>query len=84
MINPEIIGGIAAFLTTTAYAPQAIKAIREKNTKSLSLTMYMMMSAGIAAWFIYGVMLESPALMLANGITFMLVAAILYMKIRHG
>ena len=83
-MNPEWIGLVAAFLTTGAYVPQALKVLREKHTQSISLGMYAMMTTGIACWFIYGVMLESPALMLANGITFVLAAIILGMKIRHG
>lgn len=83
-MNPEWIGSIAAFLTTAAYVPQALKVLREKHTKSISLGMYSMMTAGIACWFFYGVMLQSPSLMLANGTTFILAATILLMKIRHG
>ncbi len=83
-MNPEIIGGIAAILTTAAYIPQSIKLFREKNTKSLSLGMYILITSGIATWVIYGLMIESPSLILANGITFVLALSILLMKIRHG
>lgn len=83
-MNPEWIGLLAAILTTAAYVPQTIKVLREKHTKSLSLGMYLMITAGIGLWFIYGVMLGSPSLMLANGITFLMALTILIMKIRHG
>lgn len=83
-MNPEWIGYAAAFLTTAAYVPQALKVVREKHTASISLGMYSMMTGGIACWFFYGVMLGSPSLMLANGITFLLALTILIMKIRHG
>ncbi len=83
-MNPEIIGYIAAIFTTAAYIPQTIKVIREKNTKSLSLGMYLMISSGIAMWLIYGVIIESPSIILANGITLVMSLFILIMKIRHG
>ena len=83
-MNPEIIGYIAAFFTTAAYIPQTIKVLREKHTKSLSLGMYLMITCGIATWLIYGIMLGSPSLMLANGITLVMTVMILFMKIRHG
>lgn len=83
-MNPEWIGYTAAFFTTAAYVPQAMKVLRERHTQSLSLGMYAMMSTGIACWFIYGIMLGSPSLMLANGITFVLAFTILLMKMRHG
>jgi MtN3 and saliva related transmembrane protein len=83
-MNPEIIGGIAAILTTAAYIPQSIKVIRDKNTQSLSLGMYSLISSGIAAWVVYGIMIESPSVIIANAITLVLALFILFMKIRHG
>lgn len=83
-MNPEIIGSVAAFLTTAAYIPQAIKVVREKHTKSISLSMYSMMTAGISAWLIYGIMIVSPSLIIANGITLVPAIIILVMKLRHG
>jgi len=83
-MNPEWIGMLAAFLTTAAYIPQLVKVLREKHTTSLSLGMYVLITSGIGLWFIYGVMLNSPSLMLANGITFAMALTILIMKIRHG
>ena len=83
-MNPEIIGYFAAIFTTFAYVPQTIKVFREKNTKSLSLGMYLMINTGIALWLVYGFMIDSPSLILANGITLMLSLPILFMKIRHG
>lgn len=83
-MNPEWVGLLAAILTTAAYVPQTLKVLREKHTHSLSLGMYLMITAGIGLWFIYGVMLDSLSLMLANGITFLMALTILIMKIRHG
>jgi MtN3 and saliva related transmembrane protein len=83
-MDPEIIGIIAAIFTTAAYIPQFIKVFREKNTKSLSLGMYIMITCGISMWLLYGIMIESFSLILANTITLILSAGILFMKIRHG
>ena len=84
MIDPEWIGIPAAILTTAAYVPQTIKVLREKHTKSISLGMYSMMTCGIVCWLIYGLMLQSPSLIFANGITLVLAVIILVMKLRHG
>ena len=83
-MNPETIGYLAAFFTTAAYIPQAIKVFREKHTTSISVAMYCLISTGIALWFTYGVMIGSPSLLIANGITFVLAVGILIMKIKHG
>ena len=45
-----VIGLIAAAFTTFAYVPQAVKTIKTKNTKSLSLIMYVIMTVGIVLW----------------------------------
>jgi MtN3 and saliva related transmembrane protein len=83
-MNPEIIGGLAAILTTAAYIPQFIKVYREKNTKSLSLGMYSLITTGIFLWLIYGFMIDSPSVIWANGITLILAGGILVMKIKNG
>ncbi len=83
-INPEWLGIPAAILTTAAYIPQAVKVMRDKHTKSISLGMYILITLGIGCWFLYGLLLHSPSLILANGITFVLSALILVMKLRHG
>jgi len=83
-MNPEIVGGIAAILTTAAYVPQFIKVFREKNTKGLSLGMYILITSGLAVWLIYGLMIDSPSVIIANAVTLVLAAGILLMKIRHG
>jgi MtN3 and saliva related transmembrane protein len=82
--DPEWVGIPAALLTTAGYMPQAIKAVREKHTKSLSKGMYFLMVAGSLTWLVYGILLESPAIILANSGTLVLTSFILFMKFRHG
>ncbi len=80
----EIIGLMAAFLTTGCYVPQAVKIIRTRDTHALSLVMYSFLSLGACLWVGYGVMIGSLSIILANVISFMLVALILALKIKHG
>jgi MtN3 and saliva related transmembrane protein len=83
-MNPEIIGYIAAILTTLAYIPQTIKVVRSKHTTSLSLVMYTFLSGGVGLWLVYGILIESPSLILANSLSLMMIMVILLMKIRNG
>jgi len=83
-MNPEIVGYIAAVLTTAAYIPQVLKVARHKHTQSISLGMYVLISGGVGSWFIFGVMINSPSVILANGISFFMIVYILFMKIKHG
>ncbi len=78
------IGAVAAVLTTVAFVPQALKVIRERDTRALSLGMYVLFTAGVALWFVYGLMIRSVPVCAANGITGVLSAIILVLKLRHG
>lgn len=79
----DTIGLIAAFLTTASFLPQALMVLRTRNTESLSLTMYSMFTAGVACWLIYGVVIGSMPMIIANVITLGLAALILGMKVMN-
>ncbi len=84
MANMEWAGYLAAVMTTLAFVPQAIKTIRTKDTRSISLGMYVVFTAGIAMWLVYGIALDSMPMILANVVTFLLSATILGLKLKHG
>ncbi len=65
----EIIGFIAAILTTGAFVPQVFKIWKTKNTDGLSLSMYLIMFFGVLLWLMYGITIKSPSMIFANGIT---------------
>lgn len=77
----EIIGLIAAILTTTAFVPQVYKTWKSKSADNLSLTMYLVFFTGIVLWFIYGIHLNSLAMIIANAITGLLTIVLIYFKL---
>ncbi|MGL1887066.1 MAG: SemiSWEET transporter [Reichenbachiella sp.] len=79
----NILGFAAATLTTAAFIPQAIKTIKTKHTKDLSLNMYLALNIGIALWFCYGIIQGALPIILANGITFCFTMIILIMIIKY-
>jgi MtN3 and saliva related transmembrane protein len=83
-LNPEWIGYIGAFFTTGAYLPQVIKVVREKHTQSISLVMYVMSTIGIMFWIVYGLMVGSPSIIVANALILSMVLVIIRMKLKHG
>jgi MtN3 and saliva related transmembrane protein len=83
-MTTDLIGYFAATLTTLSFIPQALKTIRTRDTSAISSGMYATFSVGTALWFAYGVTLGSWPIILANGITFLLAATILALKIQHG
>ena len=46
----DFFGYSAALLTTIAFIPQAYKVIKTKDTKSLSLTMFLILTFGFLLW----------------------------------
>ncbi|WP_462250058.1 SemiSWEET transporter [Ekhidna sp.] len=79
----ELIGYIAAFLTTVSFAPQALKTIKTKSTEGISLVMYILFTSGIVCWLIYGIFLDELPIILANSITLILSIIILTYKVKH-
>ena len=77
-----IIGNIAAFLTTMSFLPQAIKTIRSKNTRQLSLPMYVMFVSGVALWLFYGILNNQLPIILGNALTLIFAGIILVYKLR--
>lgn len=83
MMFVEWIGLLAAILTTAAYVPQAIKIWKTKNAEGVSLVMYWVMLTGISLWSIYGMLIESSPIILANGISFILLGMIIIFKLKQ-
>jgi len=77
------IGFFAAFCTTIAFLPQAIKVYKTKSTKDISLYMFLIFTIGTFCWLIYGVIISSIPIILANTITLVLSFFILIYKIKY-
>uniref|UniRef100_A0A7C3QTR5 MtN3 and saliva related transmembrane protein n=1 Tax=Leptospirillum ferriphilum TaxID=178606 RepID=A0A7C3QTR5_9BACT len=80
----DTIGFLAGALTTLSFLPQVIKVLRTRNTRSLSLLMYMLFSLGVFFWLVYGLLIRSPPIIFYNAVTFVLSVALLLAKIRWG
>lgn len=77
------IGLVAAACTSISFLPQVIKTIRTKHTKDISLGMYLILTTGIVLWFSYGILIENLPLIIANAISLLFSATILFYKIKH-
>jgi MtN3 and saliva related transmembrane protein len=83
MNTSEVIGYIAAFLTTFAFVPQALHSWQTRDLSGVSLPMYSIFSLGVLAWLIYGLMILSWPIIAANSVTLILACAVLGLKILH-
>lgn len=79
-----IIGLIAGTCTTISFLPQVIKIIKTKETKDISISMYIILATGMLLWIIYGIFIEALPVILANTISFVFATIILIFKIRYG
>jgi MtN3 and saliva related transmembrane protein len=79
----ELIGFLAAILTTAAFVPQAYKIWKTKSAQGVSLTMYLIMFTGVTLWGVYGLFIRSNPMILANFITASLLIMIIYFKVKH-
>ena len=83
-MSGEWLGYIAAALTTLSFVPQAVKTIRSKDTRGISIGMYLMFTVGIGFWLAYGIAINSWPMIGSNVLTLLLAATILGLKLRYG
>jgi MtN3 and saliva related transmembrane protein len=79
-----IMGYVAGACTTSAFLPQAIKIVKTKHTKDISLMMYSVLTTGVVLWCTYALINHDWPLALANAVTLFLAGWILLLKIRYG
>ena len=79
----KYIGFFAAFCTTFAFLPQAIKVYKSKSTKDISLYMFLIFTIGVLSWLIYGLIINDWPVILANAVTLILSFFILIYKLRY-
>lgn len=78
-----VLGLVAATCTTFSFLPQALKTIQTKQIKDLSLGMYIVLTTGVILWFVYGIFIKDLPIILANGISLIFTATILFLIIKY-
>ncbi len=83
MPSTDLIGTIAACLTTASFVPQVWHTFRTRDVRGISLGMYSLFTLGVALWLVYGILLQAWPIIVVNAITTSLALAILLMKLRY-
>ena len=78
------IGALAAVLTTLCWVPQALKIVRERETRAISLPGTLLSAIGVLLWLVYGLALADAPLIASSAVTLAITAAILALKVRYG
>ncbi len=83
MTIETIIGLLAAIMTTSAFIPQAVRVIKTRHTKDISLYMYAIFVVGLILWLTYGILLINLPIIIANIFSLIFASIILYLKIKY-
>ena len=81
MHGTELLGLIAGLFTTIAFVPQVVKIWKSKQAQDISFAMFAIFSTGVALWIVYGFIIGSLPVILANSVTFALALAVLILKL---
>ncbi|MDP6600205.1 MAG: SemiSWEET transporter [Candidatus Woesearchaeota archaeon] len=79
----DIIGFLAGTFTTIALMPQVVKAWKTKSTRDVSLIWAITLTIGVFLWLVYGILINSLPIVIANTMTFILSVIVLILKIRY-
>lgn len=79
----EIIGFAAAICTTVAFVPQLVRILRLRSAREISLPTFLLFSAGVLLWLIYGLRTGFKPVIAANAFTLVLSVSILLLKLRY-
>jgi MtN3 and saliva related transmembrane protein len=83
MSTTDLIGYFSAFLTTFAFVPQAYHSWKTRDLSGVSLPMYSIFSLGVLGWIVYGALIASWPIIMANSVTLVLACAVLCLKLKH-
>ena len=76
-----VIGLAAAVCTTIANLPQLKKAWTTGQTDDLSLKTLLLLELGLSLWVVYGFFQNDVVIILANGVSLVILSVILYLKL---
>ena len=79
----ETLGYMAGILTTIAFVPQVLQIYKTKSAKDVSLAMFLLFTAGVGMWLLYGIKSHAVPVIAANSITLILSGVILYFKFKY-
>jgi len=78
----NLIGYVAATLTTISFLPQLIRVVKLRSARDISLGMFLIFSVGTLFWLTYGLLSHSAPVWIANAVTLALSVSILILKLR--
>ena len=84
MDSKEVLGFVAGAMISIALIPQVWRLYRLKSAREISLPFNLLFLLGGVLWLAYGIVQESPSIIVANSVNIVLVSAMLYAKVKYG
>jgi MtN3 and saliva related transmembrane protein len=79
-ISLELFGLIAGAITSFGFIPQIVKGYKTKKLEDISYFMPIVLSIGMTLWFIYGILIDSIAVIIANAFGIICCIILILMK----
>lgn len=79
----EMLGLVAGFIGAFAFAPQAVKILRDRDASNVSALSYSMILTGALLWLVYGVFRAAPSIILWNFVAAGLAGLVLTLKLKR-
>jgi MtN3 and saliva related transmembrane protein len=77
------LGLVAGALTSLCEIPQIYRIWKRKSADDVSYKMYLLLSAGVVLWIVYGILEEQIAVVITNVINLVLNSFLLYLKWKY-
>lgn len=79
-----LLGLIAGTITSAGFIPQLLKVLKTKHAGDIALLQPIILSIGICLWFIYGLLQQDIAIILANGFSLICNLILIVLKVRYS
>jgi len=84
LVLTESLGLVAGALTTLSIIPQIIRVLKLRSAREISVLFTTSLLLGVSCWLAYGILLDLAPLIIWNAIAALLIATLLYLKLRYG
>ncbi|GFE58442.1 SemiSWEET family sugar transporter [Geobacter sp. AOG1] len=77
------LGLIAGAVTSFAAVPQVVRTYRTRHARDISIWQPILLTAGMALWLVYGILLKDVPLITANLFSLLCYGILIVLKIRY-
>ena len=83
-ITIELIGLLAGIITSSGFIPQLYRGYKTKKLDDVSYFMPAVLSVGMSLWFVYGFLISSISVMIANAFSISCSILLILLKINYS